>query len=94
MQGVPSRRIDIACYTPSAQHGLSPLLLVECKAATLTHKTLSQASGYNYYLAAPFLTLASANAIYTGCYDITTYHYQFSPGLPPYQTLLALRKIP
>lgn len=84
---LPFRRIDIVCYTPAADGGLKPLLLVECKALIVSEGTLRQAASYNYYLAAPFLTLASGTTLYTGSYDASLHRYHFSPGLPNYSIL-------
>jgi hypothetical protein len=84
---VPSRRIDIACYT-SVNGQLIPLLVIECKAVPLTTATLRQVSGYNYYLAAPYLAIANATAIYTGWRAAANGDYQFIAELPSYQILL------
>ena len=62
----PRRRLDIVCYRPSGS-GFSPLLLVECKAKYLKSSALAQLVGYNYFLGAPFICLASASKI--KCFD-------------------------
>jgi hypothetical protein len=49
----PNRRIDILCYTPSAE-GLKPLLLVECKAPDNKESAEAQVLGYEFYVEAPF----------------------------------------
>lgn len=84
----PRRRLDIVCYTPTSDGTLSPLLLVECKAAAVTTATLRQATGYNYYLHAPFLTLVGSSQVYTGYHDSHVGGYTFVSGLPDYATLL------
>lgn len=60
----PSRRIDILCFHPAGQ-GLKPLLLIECKAETLSEQAEKQAFGYNEAIGAPFIALASAKAVRT-----------------------------
>lgn len=51
---VPNRRLDILCYEPNFTR---PLLLIECKAHSFSHKQQQQLLGYNYYVNASFLVL-------------------------------------
>jgi hypothetical protein len=55
------RRTDIVCYTPEGR----ALLLVECKAVSLTQETLQQALGYNAIVQAPFICLVNHEEIKT-----------------------------
>ncbi len=52
--GDPSRRVDILCYTPGNE-GLTPLLIVECKAQDEGEIPEAQVEGYNFSVGAPFL---------------------------------------
>lgn len=61
--GKSKRRADIVCYALMPQ--LSPLLVVECKAAALTLDAEAQAFGYNAALGAPFICLAGRDGIAT-----------------------------
>lgn len=58
---VPNRRIDIVVFTKE----LVPLLMVECKAKGENSAAWEQVVGYNYYLGAPFLAIASAEGVWT-----------------------------
>lgn len=51
---LPSRRADILCYCAG-----DPLLLIECKEAKPNEKVWQQVFGYNYYVQAPFVAIAS-----------------------------------
>ncbi len=57
---IPNRRVDILCYAKMAQAPLAPLLLIECKACAVSGKAIAQALGYNYYIGARFVAVASA----------------------------------
>ncbi len=58
------RRVDILCFTP-ASGGVSPLLLIECKADLWDEAAEKQALGYNEKIGAPFIALAGKEAIKT-----------------------------
>jgi len=75
-----TRRLDIVCYC-KASEDVVPLLLVECKAAKITPKALSQVVGYNYHLKAPFICLASKN--YLECYAAGDLDHQIE--VPTYE---------
>lgn len=47
------RRIDLLIYTPTFQ----PLLLIECKATSITIDAMKQVLGYNYYIGAPCVSI-------------------------------------
>lgn len=55
---VPKRRLDLVFFSNSAQ-GLQPLMLVECKADKIDDAAERQLIGYNQFVLAPFLCLAS-----------------------------------
>jgi hypothetical protein len=52
------RRFDLLCYV-RAEAGLSPLLLIECKAGALDPKAERQVLGYNESIGAPFMALVN-----------------------------------
>lgn len=51
------RRIDIVCFSVW-QGGLSPLLLIECKASPPKDEALHQLNGYNFFTKAPAVAIA------------------------------------
>lgn len=53
---VPERRIDVLCLEKG---GGAPLLLIECKAVRLQEKMVAQVEGYNAFIRAPLICLAS-----------------------------------
>src|SRR5581483_10757188 len=55
----PQRRIDILCYAKAPDSSLFPLMLVECKKEVFSQKAFRQALGYNFYIGASFVALAS-----------------------------------
>jgi hypothetical protein len=60
-----NRRFDILCHTPSSE-GLKPLVLIECKAASIDkEKARSQILGYNERIGAPFLCLILGEEVET-----------------------------
>jgi len=61
--GEVKRRVDIAAYTKDESGGLSPLLLVECKAGRVTQDAITQVLGYNFFLLAPFFAVAGRDGI-------------------------------
>ena len=83
---LPKRRMDIVCF--SNNNGITPLLLIECKAKKITKSSINQALGYNYYLKAPFIACASPSNFFIVS--------PFLPPIPklcdllPYKTLLEL----
>ncbi len=88
---VPSRRVDILVFAKGIDpdHELYPLLMVECKAAPLTHRFAQQVVGYNESVGAPFLALANGEEVLTGFWDEILGHYEFRPGLPGFSELRA-----
>lgn len=82
----PGRRADIIAYFKKGTE-LKPLLLVECKAEKIDREAYWQASGYNAFLAAPFICLADANGITTFWKEERG--LKSAPFLPPYSQLKA-----
>lgn len=62
--GAIGRRVDLLCYA-ALKEGLSPLLLVECKADFCNKTAEQQLFGYNASVCAPFLCLASNREVRT-----------------------------
>lgn len=62
---VPKRRIDLVCFSGriDKQLPLYPLLLIECKAISLSSHALEQVLGYNYYVGAYFVAIANADGL-------------------------------
>ncbi len=58
---IPKRRIDLVCFSTKIhkEFPLYPLLLIECKAISLSDKALEQVLGYNYYVKAAFVAIAN-----------------------------------
>lgn len=89
-QEVPERRADIICFGKGIhpEHGLYPLLLIECKAVKLTSKVVNQVAGYNHFVEAYFIAAANKDEIQTGWYDASSKKYRFVPFLPAYRDLI------
>ena len=85
---VPKRRLDILCYFPMCDQ-LLPLLLIECKKSGETKQALSQVSGYNYWVKAPFVAVANQEGILLKYLDIASNEIVIKEGLPSYQDLIA-----
>jgi hypothetical protein len=88
---VPDCRIDIASFVKGIHpdHELFPLIVIECKAVSLTPRVLRQVAGYNYYLQAPFVAVANQSGIRTGWYDPGKNEYQYIETLPSHSELLS-----
>ncbi|MDF2550688.1 MAG: hypothetical protein K0S07_1755 [Chlamydiales bacterium] len=88
-QNLPKRRIDILAFH-LLQGSLSPLLLVECKAAVWTDRAILQLLGYNRLIQAPFITLASLKGVCTLSYDGQGHLVPLCQGIPSFATLISL----
>ena len=88
-QRIPDRRVDIVCFAKGIhpKHDLYPLLIIECKAAKLTSKVISQVVGYNHFIKAPFIAVANATEIQFG-FNAGQNQYTFIPYIPSYQELI------
>lgn len=84
-QKVPNRRFDIICFH-KVEEAIRPLLLVECKAVSLSQKCLEQVIGYNHYAQAPFIALANHECVMTGMYRWDG-GYELIEGLIPYEQM-------
>ena len=85
-EALPDRRVDIVCF--SAGH-FKPLLIVECKAQpTFLREALQQVMGYNHFLQAAFVAVATPGEIVMGWYDSLEKGYRFIEGLLPYKELM------
>lgn len=83
------RRADIICFGNNIHPHYShyPLVLIECKAVTLTQKVVEQVVGYNYIVGAYFVAVANGNEIQMIWQDPKKGEQRID-FLPPYQQLL------
>lgn len=84
------RRADIICYAKNIHpgHTLYPLLLIECKAEKISEKVLQQALGYNQFVQAFFVCIASKESVRTFWHDKKKKEYVSCEFIPKYQELL------
>jgi hypothetical protein len=89
-----NRRVDILCFAKDLhpKHSLYPLLLIECKAVKLTEKTIEQVLGYNDYIQAFFVCIASPTEIFTYWHEEKTKKFEKVDFLPSFPQLLASAK--
>lgn len=87
---LPERRADLLCFAPSIhpEYALYPLLLIECKAHSITPKCMQQLIGYNHHLCAYFIGIANGTEIKTASTPLIGGTGEFFPGLPSYTDLL------
>lgn len=88
---VPKRRLDILCYF-SLQDKMLPLLLIECKQGRLSKQALTQVSGYNYWVGAPFVAVANQECIWVKYLDVASDKMIIKKGLPSYKELIVCCK--
>jgi hypothetical protein len=89
IKSIPSRRFDIVCLAKDLHpdHLFYPLLLIECKAHPINIDVMRQVVGYNRFVKAMFVGLASPGEFYLGRYDQKKGEYIFSPTLPTFDAL-------
>jgi hypothetical protein len=87
---LPRRRADLIVFAKDLHpnHSLYPLLLVECKAVSLTNKVLRQIVGYNQFVKAFFIAVVNQNMTFLGWYHHQIQDFYFQEGLPAYDLLL------
>lgn len=87
---LPKRRADVLCFAKgsSPEAPLSSLLLIECKESGLTQAAREQVIGYNHFVQAPFVGIASQDGIEVGFFDQKLNVYRFISGLPSYSDLI------
>lgn len=56
---LPTRRVDILSYA----RGITPLLLIECKAEPLSQEALDQVLAYNTFVQASYVAIVNATSI-------------------------------
>ena len=89
------RRVDIICFAKNIHPSfpIYPLLVIECKAVSLSSKVVEQVIGYNHFIKASFIAVANNKAIQTMWYDKKQKKYEKIDFLPSYQQLLmAIKK--
>ncbi len=91
---IPDRRVDVVVMAPGIHegHALYPLLLIECKHTHLTQDVVEQVVGYNYYMGAYFVAVASRAGFILGWQEGLKGQYQWREGLVSYKELIALIK--
>jgi hypothetical protein len=92
---VGDRRADIVCFARDIHplHSLYPLLLVECKAGSLSMQAVEQAFGYNAWLQAAFIVMANATELRLYSPSLDGGYTTFLPHLLPYQALVARAQV-
>lgn len=85
-QGQP-QRADAIVYDRQGD----PLLLVECKAPSVSirQQAFDQCARYNGALGAPYLVVTNGQEHYACSIDFEGHTYAFLDDLPPYESLLA-----
>lgn len=64
---MPNRRLDLVFFAHTPE-GLMPLMLVECKSEKIDESARRQLVGYNQFVRAPYLCLASSKEIRYGAF--------------------------
>lgn len=83
-----NRRADIICFMKNhLDYPLYPLLIIECKAITITQQVLRQVEGYNAIVKAYYFAVANETKVYT-CWKNEMGQTKKVDYLPTYPTLL------
>ena len=84
------RRADIVCFAKDINPDFSvyPLLMIECKACSLSKKTIDQVLGYNHFVKAYFVSIANEKEIITFWYSLQENKYSSINFLPSHSQLL------
>jgi hypothetical protein len=77
------RRFDIVVFSKEG----APLLLIECKVDKISQAAKEQIIGYNAFIKAPYICLASKEEIITGFYNEAKGDYDFATGFIRYDLL-------
>ncbi len=90
----PCRRLDILILAKDFYKNppFFPLVLIECKATQVNQKAIRQVLGYNYFLKACFVALASPQSLQYGWLD-SHQKFHLKSGFPSYLMLLEKAKI-
>jgi len=80
-----SKRCDILVHGSDGQ----PVLLIECKAksVTLAQQTFDQVARYNIALRVPWLIISNGDDTYCAKVDFEKHDYAFLPDIPHYSDL-------
>lgn len=86
---LPKRSVDLLVFAKDLHpsHSLYPLLLIECKAVSLTDKVLRQVVGYNRFVQACFIGVADKTRFLIGHFDAGRQDYVFREELPSFESL-------
>lgn len=87
---INKRRADIICFAKNIHPNylIYPLLMIECKACSLTKKTIDQVLGYNHFVEAFFVAIANKYKIVTFWYNLKDQRYDSLDYLPDYTQLI------
>lgn len=80
------RRVDILCFIKKADL-FFPLLMIECKAYSLTKEAVYQVLGYNHHVQACYVAVANDEEIKTFWYDRAVNDYNHVNFLPSFEDL-------
>lgn len=78
---LPDRRADVIVFS---QAGLAPLILIECKAHPINNNVKRQIIGYNAFVKAPILIIATPGNVFCGSL-VKGEGWVFNAGLPSRQ---------
>lgn len=87
---IPNRRLDILCFAKNPEHGLLPLLLIECKKEKISKESLEQVLGYNHYVGASFIATIGINSSCFARVNKEGQIVKFMRNFLPYQELIKL----
>ena len=84
------RRLDILCYGKSScpSQPFFPLLLVECKAESMTEEAFNQLMGYNDRVGARFVAVIAREEVRFGVFDPRQGRRVFCSFLPSFKELI------
>jgi hypothetical protein len=85
---IPDRRIDILCYAKGEDQNLFPLLLVECKAESISDDAVNQVIGYNHHVQATSAAVVNASGARFWTFDRASGDFQFYSFLPLFKELI------
>lgn len=63
LERIPERRADIMVFSAHPEHVLFPLLMIECKATSLTPQALQQVLGYNTFVGALYVAVVNEKEV-------------------------------
>lgn len=86
---LPNRRIDLLSFEKGSSP--APLLLIECKAQSLTDEMLEQALAYNTFVQAPYVAIVNQSEVRLRYHLMANSSPSEIDRLPSFKELLAAR---